>query len=227
MWFPSGDCLVYFYERGQSRRGASLRFFLADIEASNCRPLLEMACSPPVPESPSPSASSSSEDGGFFTNSSPSGKYELYIPAPAHLNREEALQYHLTTRNFFAWMFEKPLVGHNLGESLVTLLERMNEFRPDMEENQDDLLAYIDAMGYTDFRDCPDHALAVLHFAETFEYGDLWTDAFVHCAGMNDQLVTSTEFMVRLPSTWVFLVLTDHVTVDIENDQGTHHEISS
>lgn len=171
--------------------------------------------------------SSSSDDGGFFTNPSSLGKYELYIPAPPHLNREGALQYHLTTRNFFAWMFEKPLVGHNLGESLVSLQERMNEFRPDPEENQDDLLAYIDVMDYTDFRDCPDHALAVLHFAETFEYRDLWTDAFVHCAGMNNQLVTSTEFMVRLPLTRLLPASTNHMTADIKDDQSTHYQSSS
>ena len=88
------------------------------------------------------------------------------------------------------------MVGHKLGVSLVSLLDRMNEFRPDQEENQDDLFAYIDNLGYSDFRDCPDHALAIIHFAEHFEYRDLWTDAFVHCAGMNDDLITSGEFMV-------------------------------
>ncbi|MCJ1243104.1 hypothetical protein MMC30_000301 [Trapelia coarctata] len=219
LWFPSGDCLVHFYGRGQSRRGASLRILLADVESSNCRPLLEKSCSSPVPESPSPSVSSSSDDGGFFTNPSSSGKYELYIPAPPHLNREEALEYHLTTRNFFAWMFEKPLVGHNLGESLVCLQERMKEFRPDPEENQDDLLAYIDVMGYTDFRDCPDHALAVLHFAEKFEYRDLWTDAFVHCAGMNNQLVASTEFML-ISRTTKALITRAHLEMDVRLDRA-------
>ena len=72
----------------------------------------------------------------------------------------------------------------------------MNEYRPDPQDNQNDLLAYMDDQGYTDFRDCPDHALAVLQFAEIFQIRELWTDAFVHCAGMNDQLDTSAEFEV-------------------------------
>ena len=122
--------------------------------------------------------------------------YELYIPAPPHLSREEAFRYHLTTRNFFAWMFGKPLVGDRLGEALVTLLERMNEYRPYEEQNQDDILTYIDGQEYSDFRDCPDHALAVLQFAERFELRELWTDAFVHCAGMNNELAASAEFEV-------------------------------
>lgn len=93
-------------------------------------------------------------------------------------------------------MFEKPLVGARLGETLIDLLERMNEWRPDQEENEDDFLAYIDSQGYTDFRDCPDHALAVLHFAEKYQYADLWTDAFVHSVGMNESLFSSSEFCV-------------------------------
>ena len=196
MWFPNGDCLVHFYEQGLSRRGPSLRLSLADIESSNCRPLLQKCCAFPVPDSPSSVTSSSSSDGGYFSNPSGSGKYELYIPAPAHLSREEAFRYHLTTRNFFAWMFEKPAVGPLLGEALISLHERMTEFRPDEEENQDDMLEYLDHQGYTDFRECPDHALAVLQYSEIFHYRDLWIDAFVHCTGMNDTLLSSSEFNV-------------------------------
>ena len=120
----------------------------------------------------------------------------MHIPAPDNLSREEAFRYHLTTRNFFAWMFEKPLVGGRLGDALIALLDRMNEFRPNSQFNQEDLLAYLDDQGYTDFRDCPDHALAVLQFAEKFQDRELWTDAFVHCAGMWDLLDKSTEFEV-------------------------------
>ena len=197
LWFPSGDCLVHFYGKGQSRRGPSLRLSLLDIETSNCRPMLEQCCAMPVPDSPSAQIEDgSSDDGGFFTNPSLTGKYELYMPAPAQLNREEAFQYHLTTRNFFAWMFEKPLVGTHLGSALIALMDRMNTFRPDSSENEDDVLAYIDSQGYTDFRECPDHALAALQFAEKFQNSELWTDAFVHCVGMNDLLIKSDEFKV-------------------------------
>ncbi|KAL9123241.1 MAG: hypothetical protein Q9187_000222, partial [Circinaria calcarea] len=177
LWFPGGDCLVHFYEEGQSRRGPSLRLLLAEIESSNCRPLLEISCSRPVPESPSSTASSSSSDSGYGRSPLGARKHKLYIPAPAHLSREEAFQYHLTTRNFFAWMFEKPLVGPRLGEALVSLQERMDAFRPDKKENRDDILAYLDLQGYTDFRECPDHALAVLQFSERFEHRDLEFEA--------------------------------------------------
>lgn len=77
----------------------------------------------------------------------------------------------------------------------------MNKFRSNAVMNQDDLLAYIDGQDYSDFRECPDHALAVLQFAEKFELRELWTDAFVHCAGMNNDLTSSAEFNVSLVHT--------------------------
>src|SRR5688572_13845637 len=51
--------------------------------------------------------------------------WEVYIPAPEHSSREAAFQWHLTTRNFFAFLFNKPLVGSRLGTSLINLQERI------------------------------------------------------------------------------------------------------
>lgn len=93
-------------------------------------------------------------------------------------------------------MFGKPIVGDRLGFALVDLLNRMDQYRLYEGKNQDDILVYVDEQGYTDFRDCPDHALAILQFAEKFECRDLWIDAFVHCVGMNDQLDSSAELEV-------------------------------
>ena len=196
---------MHFYERGHSRRGASLRIPLAELEESYFGPSLDQYLSDAVPMSPSSSTSSSeSSSGGYFDlpvnmdDSSSPPRFELHIPAPSHVSREEAFRYHLTTRNFFAWMFGRPLVGERLGDSLIDLYERMNELRHDPQRNEDDLLAYIDTQGYTDFRDCCDHALAVLRFSEKLELRELWTDAFAHCAGMWEKLDMSAEFPVCL-----------------------------
>lgn len=199
LWYASGDCLVYFYERGSSKRGASLKISLADVRATNCGPLLQRCYSEAVTKSTRnpPQLENSSEPSDYFHDPYPAAEHGLHIPAPTYLSREESYQYHLTTRNFFAWICGKPLVGDRLGSALISLLERMNEYRPDPQENQTDILAYMDDQGYTDFRDCPDHSLAVLQFAEVFQCRELWTDAYVHCAGMNDQLDTSAEFEVR------------------------------
>lgn len=80
---------------------------------------------------------------------------------------------------------------------MLALFGRMQEFRSSNEDdNRYDILEYIDSQGYTDFRDCPDHALATLQLAERLQDRDLWTDAFVHCAGMWEHLDESVEFEV-------------------------------
>lgn len=143
----------------------------------------------------STTSGSGSEDDGF---ASPVGtdEYGLYIPAPTSLSPVDAFRYHLTTRNMFACMYGKPIVGFRLGQALLDLLERMNELNPSVNDNLSVVLAYMDHVGYLDFRECPDHALAALNFAERFEFDGLWTDAFVHCAGMNDRLTETAEFEV-------------------------------
>jgi hypothetical protein len=108
------------------------------------------------------SGNSDDADGGFFGNPSIAGQFELYIPVPSRCRREEAFSFHLTTRNFFAWMFGKPLVAHHLGEALLDLLHRMNEFRDLDADNVEDILHYMDEEGYSDLKSQPNNALAVL-----------------------------------------------------------------
>ena len=147
-----------------------------------------------MPESPN--EKSSEEDGGFYSNPNVSGKVELFIPAPPQLGREAAHKFHLTTRNFFAWMYEKPVVGDHLGDTLALLHDRLDEWRHTAEQNSEDIWDYFEAQGYLDFRDCPDHAMAIMHYAGKYRDTELWTDAFAHCVGMYDTLNTSLEFSV-------------------------------
>lgn len=53
-------------------------------------------------------------------------RYHLYFPAPPRLDREDCLRHQLTTRNFFAVLFGRPLVGITLGQSLLDLVERID-----------------------------------------------------------------------------------------------------
>jgi hypothetical protein len=140
---------------------------------------------------------SNSEDGGYFDQPN-GGKFEMYIPPPPAAERGQIFLYHMATRNFFAWIFGKSLVGSHLGGALVGLLNSMMEFRPMGEDNVQDILNYMDEEGYADMRSQPDHALAVLFFAEHFRFKDLWIDAFAHCTGMHEKLAGSPGFEVRL-----------------------------
>jgi hypothetical protein len=122
---------------------------------------------------------------------------EIYMPPPDYSSKDDSFTWHITTRNFFAFLFGKPLVGSCLSKSMIDLQERIHLFRPHDANNHSDLIAYLERMGYLDFAHCPDYALALLTFAEFYELQDLWIDAFVHCAGMNEWLSLSTEFEVR------------------------------
>lgn len=144
----------------------------------------------------SPGSEADSEDSGYFQNVTKKQIYQLYIPSPPAAERGQAFLYHTATRNLFAWIFGKSLVGTHLGGALVGLLNSMNQFRTPGEDNVQAIMDYMDEEGYADMRSQPDHALAVLFFAEHFHFKDLWVDAFAHCTGMNERLVQSAGFEV-------------------------------
>jgi len=135
-------------------------------------------------------------DGSFFTQSGSFKKFELYIPAPPTASHARAFLYHAATRNFFAWIFGKSLVGIDLGSALVELLNSIVEFRSKNQDHVQDIVNYMDEEGYADMRNCPDHALAVLYLAEHFHFRDMWIDAFAHCTGMSERLPSSPGLAV-------------------------------
>lgn len=61
-------------------------------------------------------------------NNTPDGEegiqYRLYFPAQMGVDKTGTLRHHLTTRNFFAILFNKGLVGMTLGQALLDLVDR-------------------------------------------------------------------------------------------------------
>jgi hypothetical protein len=129
-----------------------------------------------------------------------SSTVQLFIPAPEEISKDESFKWHITTRNFFAFLLGKPLVGEHMGQAFVDLQKRLHLFRPSHTNNHQDFLEYADNQGYRDLVECTDYALASLFYAEHYKLRDVWVDAFAHCVGMNDSLVLSPEFAVR--SSW-------------------------
>lgn len=123
---------------------------------------------------------------------------ELYIPAPHGASLEEIFAHHITTRNFFAWLYNRPLAGRTLGMALAALKARLDVYRPDnSSQNSLEVVAYAENQRYLDFRECVDHALAALYMAEKLQVEDLWVDAFAHCVGMSHRgLRSSIEYAV-------------------------------
>ncbi|KAF1991973.1 hypothetical protein K402DRAFT_416470 [Aulographum hederae CBS 113979] len=171
LWMENANCFVHLYEKGHSRRGPSFCIPLTSLKALKCGKMFSVCFA--------------QRKGGV---------YEIFIPAPEDAMREEAFAWHITTRNFFAFVMRKSLVGTHLSQSLIKLRERLDLFRADGVNNEEDFMAYLDELGYLDFGHSQDHALAILNYAEHFQLYDLWIDAFAHCVGMNDTLATSSEF---------------------------------
>lgn len=196
LWYPGGDCLVHLYEQGQSKRGPAFKVPVTVLRLKSCYPLLERFLVE-VKYNSTRLEPNINENEKYLGIRNPKG-YELYIPAPPAAAREQAFVFHTATRNFFAWIFGKSLVGTHLGGALVGLLNSMNEFRDGSEDNLAAIMEYMDEEGYGDMRNQPDHALAVLFFAEYFQFKDLYIDAFAHCVGMIEKLHASPGFEVCL-----------------------------
>ncbi|KAI5818063.1 hypothetical protein BZA77DRAFT_291978 [Pyronema omphalodes] len=54
--------------------------------------------------------------------------YRLYFPTPSRLDNIMQHRHHLTTRNFFAVLCNKSLVGITFGQTLIDLLERTEQY---------------------------------------------------------------------------------------------------
>ncbi|KAF2157074.1 hypothetical protein K461DRAFT_289425 [Myriangium duriaei CBS 260.36] len=193
----SAEVAIHFYAEGRSQRGPSLMVSMEAIARAGCASLFEThhgrgdGCSPrstvSTGSSTSPPASPAS-DSGYSSNGPDDETFNLYFPAPDHLTGDDSLSYHLTTRNLFAWIMEKPLVGFSLGQAMINLLERMLVVRSATEDSLDDCVAYAERMGYLYMTNEPDYALGMLAFAEHAGHEQIRNNAFVHCVGMNELL---------------------------------------
>ncbi|EXJ88364.1 hypothetical protein A1O1_05294 [Capronia coronata CBS 617.96] len=191
--WPTGDCLVYLREPGQSSRGPAFRVHTAflrikgfDSLVDRCvtRNSIHTAAQCVLPNCPGCDPYKALQ--------------ELYIPAPQGAGLEDIFDHHLTTRNFFAWLYNRPLAGRALGKSLMGLKARIDVYRPDHgSQNTLEVVSYAEHQRYLDFRECADHALAAMYLAEMLQIEDLWVDAFAHCVGMSHRgLRSSIEYEV-------------------------------
>ncbi|KAJ6446758.1 major facilitator superfamily transporter [Purpureocillium lavendulum] len=183
-----GNCLIYLHSKGRTRRDPAFKIPFSSLLATKCFPLIQrfLVTDGYRPQTP--------EEILRWYRLSPRRTVELYIPPPPTGDKQQALQYHIATRNLLAWVARRSVVGQTLGGALVMLLHSMNEFRAAGEDNVGDLLGYLDEEGYLTLANQPNHAMAVLHLAEAFHLQDLYVRAFAHCVGMMESLPTCTEY---------------------------------
>ena len=199
LWYEDGDCYIHLYAQGISRRGPSFCIPFRVLRQKKCNAMLSQ-CNAQISAAPGLFSQELRRMPSSLTNANrePS-TVQLFIPAPEQISREDSFKWHITTRNFFAFLLGKPLVGEHMGQAFVYLQERLHLFRPNHTNNHQDFLEYAENQGYRDLVECTDYALASLYYGEHYKLRDVWVDAFAHCVGMNDSLVLSPEFTVRSP----------------------------
>lgn len=197
--FSNADLLVYLRHPGQSSRGPTFRVHTHVLRTRGFESLLNQCVTRPALHDSESCVLSSCP--GCDKHAS---LRELYIPAPSSPSIDAVFDHHITTRNFFAWLYDRPLAGRALGPSLLQLKRRINQYRknrPEATTNQE-IIEYAESQKYLDFRECMDHALAALVLAEDLEQHDLWVDAFAHTVGMSHRnLSLSLEYAAVDPAT--------------------------
>ena len=155
IFFPTGNCLIYLYTQGASRRGPSFRMPYDFLLYSSCRPLIEQALLTSL-QAPSyhPGSSTPPSYESLGDASATDHTYLcLYLDAPAGVEGQEVFKYHVTTRNFFAWLVGAPLVGVDPVSALLELKVRMDAWRDVGADNFGALYQYVQEQGYGDFED--------------------------------------------------------------------------
>ena len=153
LFFPSGNCLIYLYTQGASRRGPSFRMPYDFLLYSACRPLIEQALLTSL-QSPvyHPGSNTPPSYENLHDPSATDHTYlSLYLDAPTTMSQDEAFMYHLTTRNFFAWLVGAPLVGKDPVSALIDLKVRMDTWRDVGADNYTALQQYVQEQGYDDY----------------------------------------------------------------------------
>jgi hypothetical protein len=140
LFFTDANTLIYLYSRGRSQRGPSFRIPYEYLLYSGCRPLVEQSLISTLSSSPYDDEE----------HSPASGESYLYLHAPQDLTREESFAYHVTTRNFFAWLMGVPIVGHDPVSALLALKDRMDVWRDPRSDNLKAICDYVQEQGYGD-----------------------------------------------------------------------------
>ncbi|TLD16869.1 uncharacterized protein PgNI_01994 [Pyricularia grisea] len=193
LWVPTGNCRVYLYGYGESRREPSFKLPFYELQEQRCLPLIEryLVILESATCATSTTAAARRSHKSFNRAAWDDEMIDLYIPAPS---RVQADVFYLAVRNFFAFLLRKSLVAMHLGSAIIQLLHSMNEYREPGVDNIGDLMNFLEEEGYLVLAGQSSHALAMLHFGESLRIRHIYTDAFAHCVGMADQLHKSSEY---------------------------------
>ena len=123
-------------------------------------------------------------------------RHEIHFPAPDGASRTEILRHHITTRNFFALLLNKPLVGLTFYQALIDLHERLLVFMPRESNCTDVIIGFLTRNRLHNICNDPAAAAGLLAYSEDDEvqWPEGWREGFVHCSGMYTKLPELPEF---------------------------------
>ncbi|KAL8919366.1 MAG: hypothetical protein Q9208_006819 [Pyrenodesmia sp. 3 TL-2023] len=217
LWDDRGDTLVYFgYQRPQPsfRIKASL---LENTKSDLLISKLQEGFQRSVRLSPSRNGASALRGGlknltlrakpapdlpTVFENSNNAMKdspirHEIHFPAPDNASRSDILRHHITTRNLFAFLLDRPLVGLTYYQALTDLHERLLLYMSPEVDCAQLLIRYLTKNNLQDVANDPAAAAGLLAWSENEETRWLegWREAFVHCIGMYPDLRALPEIL--------------------------------
>lgn len=126
----------------------------------------------------------------------PNIRYEMHFPAPHDASRVDVLRSHITTRNFFALLLTKPLVGLTFYQALMDLHQRLQLYMPGDPNCALIIIKCLMENSLHNVCNDPAAAAGLLAWSEDEDvcWQEGWREGFVHCSGMYARLRGLPEF---------------------------------
>lgn len=107
----------------------------------------------------------------------PGIQYKLYMDVQSGGSKVDVLRYHVTTRNFLAFLIRKPLVGFTFYQALVDLNERLEEYLSPNIDCTVALQSYLVMTGLVNVSNEPRAAAGLLAWSEDVRWNNGWREA--------------------------------------------------
>ena len=115
---------------------------------------------------------------GSKKDHTPGVQYKLYMDAQTGRSKIDVLRFHVTTRNFFAFLLRKPLVGFTFYQALADLHQRLGGYLPSVDSAVA-LQSYLIMTGLGNVSNEPRAAAGLLAWSEDVLWNNGWREAYV------------------------------------------------
>ena len=107
-------------------------------------------------------------------------QYKLYFDAHPEGSKLDVLRYHVTTRNFFAFLIRKALVGFTFYQALVDLHKRLEEYLSPGIDKAVAIQSYLVMTGLLNVSNEPRAAAGLLAWSEDVRWNNGWREAYAY-----------------------------------------------